>query len=58
MNKLWHDANRLAPKAKLEERLTWHLEHAKACGCRDMPASIKTVLTERGIELPPRPTKG
>ncbi len=58
MNKTWHDAHHLDPKAKLEERVTWHLEHAEACGCRDIPESIKAVLTERGIALPPRPPKG
>lgn len=58
MNKIWHDTHRLDPKADLEARVSWHLEHAKACGCRDMPESIKAVLNERGIAVPPRPAKG
>lgn len=56
MNKSWHDEHRLDPKAKLEERITWHVEHAKACGCRDMPESIKQELAARNIPLPTRHT--
>ncbi len=52
MNKEWHEAHRLNPKAKEEERIEWHLEHAIQCGCRDMPESIKTKLVERGQTLP------
>jgi len=57
MNRIWHDEHRLKPSATLDERVEWHLEHAKLCGCRDMPDSIKQILTERGVELPPRQPK-
>ncbi len=55
MNRTWHDEHRLNPAATLDERVEWHLEHAKLCGCRDMPDNIKQILAERGIEPPPRP---
>jgi hypothetical protein len=55
LNRDWHQAHRLSPKAKLEERIAWHLEHAQACGCREMPESIKRALEQRGIAIPPRP---
>lgn len=58
MNRIWHDEHRLNPAATLDERVEWHLEHAKLCGCRDMPDNIKQILAERGIEPPPRPPKG
>jgi hypothetical protein len=54
MNKEWHEDHRLDPKATEDERIAWHVEHARECGCRDMPDSIKTRLAERGQPLPKR----
>ena len=41
MNQVWHDKNPLDPKAKLADRVKWHLAHQKACGCRPMPLDIQ-----------------
>ena len=54
INREWHEAHRLGPKAKLDERVAWHIEHAELCGCRDMPESIKAELAKRGITPPER----
>ncbi|MFD1252716.1 hypothetical protein [Devosia equisanguinis] len=54
MNKEWHDGHRLDPKANLDQRIAWHVEHATACGCRDMPESIKRELAARNLPLPER----
>lgn len=54
INRPWHAANRLGRNATLDQRIAWHLEHARECGCRDMPESIKTALVARGITLPER----
>lgn len=54
LNREWHETHRLDRKAKLDERIAWHIEHATVCGCRDMPESIKTELTKRGIAPPER----
>lgn len=54
MNREWHDAHHLDPKANEEQRIAWHVEHATQCGCRDMPESIKAKLAERGQPLPER----
>jgi hypothetical protein len=47
LNAEWHQENRMPPKATLAQRVEWHLEHHKHCGCREMPASVKTELTRR-----------
>ena len=47
LNAEWHLAHRMPPKATLEQRLAWHLEHAQHCGCREMPASIRAELARR-----------
>ena len=54
INREWHETHRLDRKAKLDERIAWHIEHATICGCRDMPESIKAELTKRGIAPPER----
>lgn len=37
----WHKQNKMPKNASLEERIAWHREHAKYCGCREVPASLK-----------------
>ncbi len=55
LNAAWHKANRMPPKATLDQRVAWHLDHLKACGCRtDLPATIVAELKRRGI-TPLRP---
>lgn len=44
MNQAWHDKHPLDPKAKLAERVKWHQEHQKACGCKPMPLDIQAAL--------------
>lgn len=54
MNKAWHDANPMPPNATLDQRVAWHVAHAAACGCRDMPESVKAELLRRGEPIPVR----
>ncbi|HUC79055.1 MAG TPA: hypothetical protein VMQ58_02325 [Candidatus Saccharimonadales bacterium] len=41
MNKLWHEQHKLPKNATEEERLKWHIEHQKQCGCRPIPKSLQ-----------------
>lgn len=54
MNKQWHDLNKMPDKVTLEQRMRWHLEHAKQCGCRPVPSSVLEEMRKRGIS-PPQP---
>jgi hypothetical protein len=49
MNARWHAVHPMPPRATLDQRVTWHVAHAKACGCRPMPASVIAELTRRGV---------
>ena len=40
LNKELHRENRMPPKATRAQRIEWHAEHAKKCGCREIPESI------------------
>ncbi|MBU1307024.1 MAG: hypothetical protein KKF33_16090 [Alphaproteobacteria bacterium] len=32
--------------ANRQQRIEWHIAHAEACGCRDMPESVKRALAD------------
>ncbi len=52
LDRQWHERNPMPAKATLDQRVTWHVEHATHCGCREIPDGIKAELARRGIPLP------
>lgn len=40
INKDWHLANKMPKKPTLDQRIKWHLEHAKNCKCRPLHGKI------------------
>ena len=48
INKAWHAAHPLPPRATFEQRAAWHLEHAEVCGCRPIPARLAEALRASG----------
>jgi len=51
MNKNWHLKNRMPEKATLDQRIAWHLEHAKNCSCREIPEKLKEEMKKRNIKF-------
>ena len=51
MNEKWHSAHPMPKNPTVEERVKWHLEHAKECACRPIPDAIKREIRrrERGL---------
>ncbi len=47
MNKLWHEQNKMPPKATLDQRIRWHKEHQKHCACRQAPKSLQKLIKEK-----------
>ena len=47
INREWHRTHRLPRNASREERIQWHAEHAKECGCRPVPPSLRNEVTRR-----------
>jgi hypothetical protein len=41
INKVWHLKNKMTKNPKPEERIKWHLAHAKHCLCRPMSEKLK-----------------
>jgi hypothetical protein len=48
MNATWHKKHPMPKKPTLDERVQWHLAHAKACGCREIPKTVIAELRRRG----------
>ena len=40
LNAAWHKRNPMPRNPTLNQRVTWHLAHARACGCRPIPKSV------------------
>ena len=47
LNASWHAKHPMPKPATLEQRVQWHVAHAKACGCRPMPRSVSVELERR-----------
>jgi hypothetical protein len=41
MNATWHTKHRMPRGASIEQRIAWHLAHARHCACRPIPAKLK-----------------
>ena len=50
-NKEWHHAHRMPVNADIEQRIAWHIEHAKNCGCREIPEKLKAEMRKRKIKV-------
>ena len=44
INKNWHDKNIMPKNASEEERIKWHLAHAKNCACRPIPPKLQKII--------------
>jgi hypothetical protein len=47
LNASWHAKHPMPRPATLEQRVKWHVAHAKACGCRTMPRTVLAQLLRR-----------
>ena len=54
LNATWHAKHPMPMNSTLDQRVRWHLGHAKACGCREMPKTVLAELRIRRIALPAR----
>ncbi|MGO9558748.1 MAG: hypothetical protein ACLPQS_17450 [Acidimicrobiales bacterium] len=55
LNRQWHAEHRLGSGASLDDRVRWHLEHAKVCGCRPIPDLVLAEIHRRGLDLETEP---
>jgi hypothetical protein len=46
LNAAWHEKHPMPAKPTFEQRVRWHEEHARECGCRKPPADIAARLAQ------------
>ena len=51
INKEWHATNPMPASATLDQRIRWHVAHAKACGRRAIPPKLLDTIRERGLKV-------
>lgn len=57
INAEWHGRHPMPKNATMDERVKWHVAHARECGCREIPKTVIAELERRGMPLPERRTK-
>jgi len=57
LNADWHRANPMPKKPSLDQRIAWHLDHARNCGCRAITGKLRQEFERRGIAIPAPPLK-
>ena len=51
INAEWHGKNRMPKNATTGQRIKWHLEQSKKCGCRKMPENLLAIIKIAKKEL-------
>ncbi|MFI5129153.1 MAG: hypothetical protein ACHQFX_04150 [Chitinophagales bacterium] len=51
LNKEWHLAHPMPKNPTEEQRIEWHIEHAKHCQCRKIPPKVKAEMKKRNIKI-------
>ena len=49
INAEWHTKNKMPENPTLDERIKWHLAHAKNCICRPRGGKILEEIKKRGL---------
>jgi hypothetical protein len=49
LNKEWHLAHKMPKNPTHEQRLKWHIEHAKNCSCREMPEKLRAEIRKQKL---------
>jgi len=44
LNAKWHADHVMPRNPTMDDRIRWHLAHARACGCRAMPESVRAAI--------------
>jgi hypothetical protein len=51
INKEWHEKNRMVKNPTLDQRVSWHVEHARHCQCRKLEGKMLEEIRSRGIKI-------
>lgn len=51
LNKEWHLQHPMPKNTSFEQRVKWHLEHIKHCGCAPIPNKLLAEMKMKGIKV-------
>jgi hypothetical protein len=51
INKDWHEKNLISKNATVDQKITWHLDHAQNCNCRPLGGKILEEIKKRKIKI-------
>jgi hypothetical protein len=51
INKEWHLKNVMPKNPTIEQRIKWHIEHARKCKCREIPPKLLEEIRKRNITI-------
>jgi len=51
--RLWHEQNRMPKNPTPQQRVEWHVEHAKHCQCRPIPARVLALIEATDVRGDP-----
>ena len=46
INKEWHLSHKMPKNPTTEQRVEWHIQHAKHCTCREMPEALANLIAQ------------
>ena len=49
LNAAWHTTHKMPKNPTLDQRVAWHVEHIKHCGCRKPTGLLLEELKKRGL---------
>jgi hypothetical protein len=52
LNAGWHQSHPMPKNPTLQQRIDWHLKHAKNCGCRKISGKLVEEMKKRNIRIP------
>lgn len=52
INGEWHRKHKMPKNPTMEQRIDWHLAHARNCGCRKIEGKLAVEMKKRGIKIP------
>jgi hypothetical protein len=51
INKVWHEKNPMPKKASQNQKIQWHTDHQRECGCREIPPKLLALMKDRKPKL-------
>jgi hypothetical protein len=51
INAIWHKANKMPKNPNIDQRIKWHLGHARHCQCRPLGGKIFQEIKKRGLKV-------